>query len=364
MPIGYLITTGLIAWVASAAVWGIRPRRSSPFSLRYSVAFLLNWPLAVFVLLVASTVLAIMQSGVGSAGFWIGLALAIIASAELLILSRRARATGRVIERALDAGLGAGWRSATDAELVDRLRRHPSLARIPFAPISFRRHGVERVANIRYGPARRDNLLDLYRDRSGRLGRPTLIYVHARVGSKRFGARQLLDRLAREGWVCVSANYRLSDPLIDMKRVIAWVREHGPEYDVDQSAVFVAGSSLGGQLALQSAVTDTSIAGAISLYAYYGRVDWAPPPAARFAYPTTNAPLCFVAHGQQDNLVLVEDARAFVEQLRATSPHSVVYAELPGALHGFDLFRSRRFDIVVDGIEAFTAHVLRHRERN
>jgi acetyl esterase/lipase len=62
-------------------------------------------------------------------------------------------------------------------------------------------------------------------------------------------------------------------------------------------------------------------------------------------------------HGDQDNLVIVEDARGFVEQLRATSSNPVVYAELPGALHGFDLFRSRRFDTVVDGIEAFTALV-------
>jgi hypothetical protein len=34
-----------------------------------------------------------------------------------------------------------------------------------------------------------------------------------------------------------------------------------------------------------------------------------------------------------------------------------VYAELPGAQHGFDLFRSRRFDTVVDAIEAFADHV-------
>ena len=57
-----------------------------------------------------------------------------------------------------------------------------------------------------------------------------------------------------------------------------------------------------------------------------------------------------------------EDARGFVEQLRATSANPVIYAELPGAQHGFDLFRSRRFDTVIDAIEAFTAHIRsRHR---
>jgi acetyl esterase/lipase len=64
-----------------------------------------------------------------------------------------------------------------------------------------------------------------------------------------------------------------------------------------------------------------------------------------------------VVHGDQDTLVIVEDARGFAEQLRATSTNPVVYAELPGAQHGFDLFRSRRFDTVVDAVEAFTAHI-------
>ena len=67
-------------------------------------------------------------------------------------------------------------------------------------------------------------------------------------------------------------------------------------------------------------------------------------------------------HGDQDTLVIVEDAQGFAGQLRATSANPVVYAELPGAQHGFDLFRSRRFDTVVDAIEAFTAHIRsRHR---
>jgi len=261
------------------------------------------------------------------------------------------RGTGPALERALDEGLGAGWRDSVDAELAARLRRRPSLARILLAPISARRRGVRRIANVRYGPARRANLLDLYRDRSNSSGRPVLIHLHPLFVSKRLGARYLFHRLAGEGWLCVAANYRrasddgLSAPLADVKNVIAWVREHGPEHGADPSAIFVAGSSLGGHLAWLAA--DTSVAGAISLYGYYGRS----------AYPTTDVPPCFVVHGDQDTLVVVEDARRFVEQLRATSSNPVVYAELPGAQHGFDLFRSRRLDTVVDAIEAFTADV-------
>jgi acetyl esterase/lipase len=203
-----------------------------------------------------------------------------------------------------------------------------------------------------------------------------LIHLHPLCGSKRLGTRYLLHRLAGEGWICVGANYRrpsddeFSDPLIDVKKVIAWVREHGPEYGADPTAIFVAGSSLGGHLASLAAFTsddpalqpgfenaDTSVAGVISLYGYYGAVARGGPPTSRLPYATTNAPPCFVAHGDQDSLVIVEDARGFVEQLRATSSNPVVYAELPGAQHGFDLIRSRRFDTVVDAIEAFTAHI-------
>ena len=42
------------------------------------------------------------------------------------------------------------------------------------------------------------------------------------------------------------ANYRLraqySDPLADVKNVLAWVRAHGPEYGADPNVVFVTGS--------------------------------------------------------------------------------------------------------------------------
>jgi acetyl esterase/lipase len=176
--------------------------------------------------------------------------------------------------------------------------------------------------------------------------------------------------------VGVSANYRLlttarfPDPLIDVKKVIAWVRHDGREYGADPDAVFVAGSSAGGHLAALAALTpndplfqrgfegaDTSVAGVISLYGYYGPVSSGEPPSSPLAYLNAEAPPWFVVHGDQDGFVIVDDARHFVEQLRSTSPNPVLYAELPGAQHGFDLFRSRRFDTVVDAIEAFATTV-------
>jgi hypothetical protein len=54
-------------------------------------------------------------------------------------------------------------------------------------------------------------------------------------GRKNSQSLPLLYRLASQGWTCVSANYRLRpaarhpDHLIDLKKVIAWVRAHGHE---------------------------------------------------------------------------------------------------------------------------------------
>ena len=45
-------------------------------------------------------------------------------------------------------------------------------------------------------------------------------------------------------------------------------------------------------------------------------------------------------HGTVDNLVPVEQARQFVLALRAVLPETVVYVELPGAPHAFDVVRS------------------------
>ena len=379
MPIGYLCSTALIAAAALAAVSRHRPRRSSPFRVGFLVGFLLNWPCALLLVLVASTSLAIAQTGVGSPGLWLGLALAGVASAGLVVLARRAAGTGPALERALREGLAGGGADGLDAELSARLRSRPRLDRVLLAPIRVRRRGVERIADRRYGPAGRANAVDVYRRRSAGGGRPVLVYLHGgafRFGSKRFGARHLLQRLAADGWVCVSANYRLGkaggfpDPVIDAKTVIAWVREHGREYGADPASVFLAGSSAGGHLAMLAALTpgdpvfqpgfesaDTSVAGVITFYGYYGPVATGEPPSSPAAYVDAEAPPCFVVHGEQDTLVLVEDARRFVERLRAASSNPVVYAELPGAQHGFDVFRSRRLETVVDAVEGFAAWV-------
>lgn len=247
-----------------------------------------------------------------------------------------------------------------------------------FAPLAVRRSDVERVADISYGDAGRWNTLDVYRHRSRPSSRPTLVHLHGggfRSGRKSREARLLLYRLASRGWVCISANYRLSpaarfpDHLVDVKKVIAWVGEAGRGYGADPSTLIVAGSSAGGNLAATAALTpndprfqpgfedaDTSVTAAVVLYAYYGgyhRDDDPGQASSPLAHVRADAPPFFIAHGDRDMLVPVSTAREFVRRLREVSSNPVVYAELPGAQHTFDLYRSIRFTHVVDGIETF-----------
>ena len=66
-----------------------------------------------------------------------------------------------------------------------------------------------------------------------------------------------------------------------------------------------------------------------------------------------DAPPFFVIHGSHDTLVPVEDAREFVELLRAVSESPVLYAEMHGAEHAFDVMPSFRTARVIEGVERF-----------
>ena len=69
------------------------------------------------------------------------------------------------------------------------------------------------------------------------------------------------------------------------------------------------------------------------------------------------APPFLILHGERDTLVPVADARRFVAALRAVSESPVLYAELAGAEHAFDILPSVRTARVVEAIERFLATV-------
>jgi acetyl esterase/lipase len=381
VPIGYLIAVGV---TAVGLLLSVRPLGRSGWrgTLSWFVSVVPNEsPFAALYWMLAVTLLAQLQGDLGSPVAWVGLAFAALSLLVMPILVARSLRARPAVDSALDVALGSGWRGATDPALRSA-RRLPWL-RIVLAPLPFFSPGVRRIGNVAYGDAGRQNQLDVYRRRSGGSAGPILIHLHGgyfRSGRKSFEARPLLHRLAGRGWVCISANYRLRpaatfpDYLVDVKKVIAWAREHAGEHGGDTAHVFLAGSSAGAHLAMTAALTendpafqpgfehaDTTVSGAIGLYGYYGPVDGKrqPLPSSPADYAHPGAPPLLIAHGDQDTFpgVPPEHARAFVAAVRAAATEPVVHVELPGAQHSFDLVHSIRFETVVGGIEDFAAWV-------
>jgi dipeptidyl aminopeptidase/acylaminoacyl peptidase len=74
-----------------------------------------------------------------------------------------------------------------------------------------------------------------------------------------------------------------------------------------------------------------------------------------------DAPPFFIIHGDMDSLVPVEEARDFATKLKATSRQPVVYAEIEGAQHAFDMFPSLRSEHTKNSVERFLAYVYSNR---
>jgi len=264
---------------------------------------------------------------------------------------------------------------------------------------------VERVRDVTYArPGGAALELDLYRPRAVSAGCPTLLQIHGGawiLGSKNEQGIPLMRHLASRGWVCVSANYRLSpratfpDHLIDCKRAVGWIRQHGADYGANTDFLVVTGGSAGGHLAALVALTandpeyqpgfesaDTSVSGCVAFYGVYDftnrsgvwpheglarllerRVMKVSLATSREAYEkaspiarvTAGAPPFFVIHGTHDTMVPVAEARAFAHALRGATGGPLVYAEIPGAQHAFEIFPSARSLFVIHGVERFLA---------
>jgi acetyl esterase/lipase len=349
LPYGYLITLALVAictFFALAAPGRTRLLAMLSFRLGLAVNEL---PFVVSAWLLAASALALVQGDLTSP---------IIAGAAALTTAGLGRVAwrGRQALPAVQRAMGA----------VPVSRRLP-YGRILLSPFLRRHHAVERIPDLPYGTAGRRNLLDLYRHRSRPTGAPILIHLHGggySGGRKDSQSLPLLYRLAGQGWVCVSANYRLrpqatfEDHLADAEKVIAWVREHGPSHGADPGRIFLAGSSAGAHLSAMVALTSddpASVAGVIGLGGYYGPYYGRDTRTSPLAHVRPDAPPFFLVHGDHDTVAPVEGARLLAGRLRELSAQPVVYAELPGGQHAFDLFHSLRFEAVINGIEAFCA---------
>jgi acetyl esterase/lipase len=332
-----------------------------------------------------------------------GLALAGVSALGLTALMAQAESARKHVDAALCEALGDDYllhlqRTYTDLDLATPLHQ---LA----MPFRMRSDEVEVLKDIPYyGEHGRRGLLDIYRPRaSQRQDAPVLLQVHGggwTIGNKDQQGVPLMLHMAARGWVCVAINYRLSPRdafpahVIDVKRSIAWIREHIGEYGADPSFLAITGGSAGGHLTALAALTpndpeyqpgfegtDTTVQAAVPFYGVYDFAgvtgsrkaqrmrDGFLGPRVLFKDPrreiehferaspllrvNADAPPMFVIHGTHDSLVEVGQAREFVSRLREVSKREVAYAELPGTQHAFDVFPSIRSAHVVRGVDRF-----------
>jgi acetyl esterase/lipase len=256
-----------------------------------------------------------------------------------------------------------------------------------------------RAADVAYGPGPAQRL-DVWGPAEPGAGAPVLVQVHGggwTGGDKARSAAPLMAYLVERGWVCVTVNYRLGPHerwpamIVDVKRAIAWVKEHIAEHGGDPSFVAISGGSAGGHLASLAAVTpndpafqpgfadaDTTLAAAVPVYGVHdfsvdehglfallehkviGTTHIDDADTWRAASPlhrvTVDAPPFLVVHGSADTIVSVGQSRRFVRRMREIGA-DVRHAELPRAQHGFDAFPTARTAHHVRGVHRFLTAV-------
>ncbi|MBS1691586.1 MAG: alpha/beta hydrolase [Actinobacteria bacterium] len=267
--------------------------------------------------------------------------------------------------------------------------------------------------SVRYG-ALPSQVLDVWRrddvDDLPHRPAPVLIFVPGGAwvhGSRMLQGYALMSHLAQQGWVCLSIDYRVAphhrwpSHITDVKTAIAWARANVDKFGGDRDFVAIAGCSAGGHLsalagltggdaAMQADLPDGSDTSVDAVVGIYGRYDWedrSTAERARFvdflervvvgrritrhpeifqqASPIARvhpgAPPFLVVHGSADTVIPVQQARAFVERLRATSAAPVGYVELPGAGHAFDMTDGARTGAMATAIGLFLNEI--HRSR-
>ncbi|MGH3523378.1 MAG: alpha/beta hydrolase fold domain-containing protein, partial [Mycobacterium sp.] len=215
-----------------------------------------------------------------------------------------------------------------------------------------RRRYAAQTTDIAYGPGGRDHLLDVWRspEVTGGCRAPVLVQVPGgawTISDKRGQGYPLMSRMTELGWICVAINYGRSPRnawpahLVDVKRAIAWVRDHIAEYGGDPGFVAITGGSAGAHLASLAALTagdtglqpgfeeaDTTVQAVAPYYGVYDFTDtekmhevmlpflehfvmqarYADDPelfesASPISHVHAGAPPFFVLHGENDSVV-------------------------------------------------------------
>ncbi len=391
MDVLLLLLGAVSALLAAIVHWPAR-RPAVPAGLSFFLGFFagepaaghLAWQLPAAGALVAAGALETWRGQLGLALLalgWLGAAVALW----------QMRPTARIVAEALREAHGIEW--PEEARRAARLRWWQAIW-----PLGWGQPGVVRVAERDYaGDGLRRHRIDIYdapdvHDATHPKGaKPVFLYIHGGgwvIGNKREQGQPLVRLLAARGWLAFSANYRLSpratfpDHIIDVKRAIAWVREHAPEYGGDPSFLALGGGSAGGHLTALAALTpdelawqpgfedaDTSVQACLPFYGVFDllsrhgqwphgglRVLWErfvfkrKVSEAREAYDRASplsrvrpdAPPFLMMNGTRDTMVPPAESRVFAPALRAVSRNPVTHIELPGGQHAFDIVVSAR----------------------
>src|SRR5437016_4153155 len=225
----------------------------------------------------------------------VGLAITLASWAGLAQCYRVARGAEAVVEQALCDGLGRSYREEIFPEVREKFAPAIDWRQI-LLPLPVWHPGVERVRNVVYNRVDEKALaLDVYRPRAEMSGAGCVAF---------YGVYDFTNR----------SGYWLHKGLTRL---------------------------------LERRVMKVPLANAPQAYEK----------ASPIARITAAAPPFFVVHGTHDTMVPVAEARAFAHGLRAATGGPVVYAEIPGAQHAFELFPSVRSLFVIHGVERYLAYL-------
>lgn len=256
-------------------------------------------------------------------------------------------------------------------------------------PIRLPNSSVHRIKDVAYGEAGTRNQLDIYTPKTQPAApMPVLIHIHGGawvVGRKRQQAQPLIQHMAAKGWLVIDINYRLGPkhrmPTIfeDVLRAVAWAKTNIADYGGDPHFIALTGGSAGGHLtALASLMpnnaryktgfedVDCTVQASIPVYGVYdflnrhgatksghdeleallSKVALPGTPSTEHAiweafspisHVSETAPPMLILHGRHDALADFESAAIFAKTLKAASHNPVIFIDLPGGQHAYDI---------------------------
>jgi acetyl esterase/lipase len=280
--------------------------------------------------------------------------------------------------------------------LSSRLRSQPFVLLdvfrgIPTAP-------TRRVETIQFAQTNGVPLsLNLYRP--SQVGKyPAIVVIHGggwQNGSPNDSA-QFSQYMAAQGYSVVSIDYRRAPQhrfpaqLEDVRKAIAYIREHADELEVDVNRMALMGRSAGAHLAMLAAY-EPDAPPIRAVVNYYGPVNlttgYQDPPnpdpigsrgllrdflggtpadlpdlykqASPWSYVNHAVPPSLLIYGQRDHVVQSKFGRKLYEQLQKTG-NQAIFLEIPWAEHAFDaIFQGVSSQVALYYTERFLAWALK-----